>query len=145
MPPPCDFDDAPSATTALDLPEFYRGLLVRPRCQPPQPEHARAEACLRGTVIKEKPRLALQLGCVEGVGHDQEDIDVVRRAFSRHERSEDDESRQVAGRLSDAVDSGEAQSQSLALVGANTEPVQDLAQGSYMHSERQLAVFGQRR
>jgi hypothetical protein len=103
------------------LPEFYRGLLVRPRGQSPEPEHAGAEVRLRGTVIKEKRRLAAQLGRVEGVGHEQEDIDVVGIALARNERPEDDESRQVAGRLGDAVDACEPESQGLALVGPNAE------------------------
>jgi len=49
----------------------------------------------------------------------------------------------VAGRLGYAVDVCEAESQGLALVGTDAEAVQDLAQGSWMHSERQLAVFSQ--
>jgi len=51
-------------------------------------------------------------------------------ALARTERPEYDESRQVAGRLADAVDPCEAKSQGLPLVGTNAEPVQDLAQGS---------------
>jgi hypothetical protein len=98
---------------------------------------------LRGTVIKEKRRLAAQLGRLEGVGHDQEDIDVVGLALARNERPEDHESRQVAGRLGYAVDACETESQGLALVGTDAEAVQDLGQGSEMHSERKFAVFGQ--
>ncbi|HKB25912.1 MAG TPA: hypothetical protein VKG64_12760 [Methylomirabilota bacterium] len=95
-------------------------------------------------MIKKKQRLAAQLGRVESIGHDQGDIDVVGLALARNERPEDDESRQVAGRLGGAVDTCEAESQGLALVGTNAEAVQNLAQGSWVYSERQLAVFGQR-
>jgi hypothetical protein len=52
--------------------------------------------CLRRTVIKEKRRFAGQFGRVEGVGLDQEDIDVVWLARARRERPEDHEARQMA-------------------------------------------------
>lgn len=81
-------------------------------------------------MIREKRRLAAQLGRVEDVGHDPENIDVVGLALARNERAEDHESRQVAGRLGDAVNACQAQSQGLALVGTDAEAAQGLVQGS---------------
>ncbi|MBM4094481.1 MAG: hypothetical protein FJ276_34520 [Planctomycetes bacterium] len=47
--------------------------------------------------IEQQPRLAIQDRHVEIVVHDHEHVHVVGFAFRRYERSEDDESRQMAG------------------------------------------------
>ena len=64
---------------------------------------------LRGAVIEEQAHVPSQLGSVERVGHDEEQVDVLRLRLTRDERSENHESRQVASRLSNAMDPLEAQ------------------------------------
>ena len=43
----------------------------------PNPEHARAEVCLRGTMVEEQASVAAQIGRAECVGHDQKHIHVL--------------------------------------------------------------------
>lgn len=103
--------DAPPAAAPLHLPKFYRDSFVWPRCPAADPEYACSEMSLRGAVIEQQAHVTHQLGSIERVGHDEKQIDVLRLRLTRHERSEDQESRQVASRLSDAIDAFEAQDQ----------------------------------
>jgi hypothetical protein len=43
-----------AAAAACDLPEFYRRLLIGPRGQAPEPEHAGSEVRLRGGMVEEQ-------------------------------------------------------------------------------------------
>jgi len=81
----------------------------------PNPEHARAEVCLRGTMIEEQESVAPQTGRVECVGHDRKDVHVLGFQLVGDERSKDQEPSQVIGPLSDTVDTLETEGQRLSL------------------------------
>jgi hypothetical protein len=118
------------------LPEFYRGLFALPRGEMPDPEHARAEVCLRGAMIEEQASVAPQIGRVECVSHDQKDVHVLGFQLVGDERSKYHEPSQVIGPLRDTVDTLETEGQRPSPSWAHAEPVENLAQRRRMHTER---------
>ena len=84
---------------------------------------------LRGGMVKDQGRVTAEIGRIKAVGHEQEDVDVVRVDRARDERSEDHESRHVANRVRYAMYACKTEGQRLPAVGANPEAVQDLAEG----------------
>src|SRR5438105_15783513 len=73
------------------------------------PEHARAEVCLRGAMLEEQAGIAPQTGRVERGSHHQEHVDILWVQLVGDEGSKYHEPRQVTGCLSDAVDAREAE------------------------------------
>ncbi len=100
------------------------------------PEHARAEVGLCGGMVEEQRSVACQLGCIERVLHDQEDVHVLRFRFVRDERSEYHEARQMIGCLRDTIDTVQAEGEDFSLRRTDAELVEDLSQRCAMHTER---------
>ncbi len=67
------------------------GLLAAETTQPPHPEDAGTKVSLSGQMIEEKPRFPGDLGQIEAVLHDEEDINIVRLALLRDKGAIDNE------------------------------------------------------
>ncbi len=85
---------------------------------------------------KKQRGVPAQPGYVERIGHQQEDVYIIRVNFAGYERPEDHEPRQVAARLRYAINAHEAKSQRLALVGADAEAIENFMEWRWVHAKR---------
>jgi len=94
---PHNLDNAPSAAFAASLPIFYHSLLSAKRPGALGPEHARAKMSIRFRVLKHQRGVTRHGRQIEGVLHEEDDVNIVRFGLGGHERSKNDETCQPTG------------------------------------------------
>jgi hypothetical protein len=119
------------------------GLLAAETTQPPHSEDAGTKVSLSGQMIEEKPRFPGDLGQIEAVLHDEEDINIVRLALLRDKGAIDNEPGQKAGRVSRMVDVLQTIGDRQTLNGSTTEAFDHLRESRPVYAFRQ--VTGERK
>lgn len=90
-------------------------LFIRKCSHSPQPEHAGSKMSLSCGMLKQNSSLAHELANIEGVLHQQENVEVIRLWFSSNKRTEHKESSNMAGYEGQSINSFQPHCDKLAL------------------------------
>jgi hypothetical protein len=129
----------------LDLPVFYRRLFAIQSSQPPEPKDAGPEVRLGSEVIEQQARFSRRHGNIETVGHEQEDVHVVRLGLRRHEGPEHDHPREVSGPARNGVEPFQPEEHPSALRSPGAKTFADLVESGVVNAEREVLGLRERR
>jgi hypothetical protein len=89
--------------------------------------------------IEQQARFASRHGNIKTVGHQQEDVHVVRLGLRRHEGPEHDQPREVSGAARNGVEPFQPEEHPPALRSPGAETFADLVESGAVNAQREVA------